>query len=707
MLLKLKEMKIKERINSILKTKTVSHFGITFSATLINGILGVLFFVVLARNLGPVNFGLLSVAITTLVLIADIADFGINTGIINFVSKFAVSDKEKAYQILKLALKLKFIIWIIVGAIGWFIAPFIAKFILLKPELVLSLRLAFLGVGSALLFTFVTNSLQALQKFKSWGMINILSNSLRLLLVILLIFLNFFDINSVLITYIMVPLFAFIVGLFLLPKNFFEVKGEFSKFKDFFHYNKWIAGITILAAITQRLDTYLSTRLLSIGEVGIYSVAVQLTSIVPQFVYALATVVAPKLGSFDTDEKATNYLQKLQLYVVGLAMLGLLAIPVAVFLIPLIYGKEYIASVVPFIILLVAQLIFFISLPSHQAIFYYFSKPSLFALTTFGQFLIVFVLGNYLIQRYGLIGASLTVLASNIFNFIIPTAWVINNFSKRGKSKITQIKGCPVCGKESKLFSRVKGFLIYRCLNCGFGFTENLKAQKGEYHRDETYIQEEKLFKNIFQKRVNKLSKIVGKGKVLEVGCSTGLMLSLLRDKGFEVKGVEISKPAAEVAQKRGIEVYAIPFEKIKTSEKFDLIIFNHTLEHLDDFEYVLNKARQLLKPKAYLYVDLPNFDSLTAKLFRGNWGLLLPDEHKWHFTKKAFSILFKKLDFKIISVERNSGIWDVNNPLSELWRSLTTFKKRFFVNLFTLKGSWIISKLGWGTGLTVIARKK
>jgi len=43
------------------------------------------------------------------------------------------------------------------------------------------------------------------------------------------------------------------------------------------------------------------------------------------------------------------------------------------------------------------------------------------------------------------------------------------------------------------------------------------------------------------------------KGKTLDVGCGSGTHSLYLQKKGLEVKAIDISKGAAEVAQKRGV----------------------------------------------------------------------------------------------------------------------------------------------------------
>lgn len=265
---------------------------------------------------------------------------------------------------------------------------------------------------------------------------------------------------------------------------------------------------------------------------------------------------------------------------------------------------------------------------------------------------------------------------------------------------------CPICNADTKIFSKKDGFLIYKCSECGFGFTENTNIQKAEYHRDDTYIEEEDLFKNIFKKREKIINSLMNPGKVLEVGCSTGLLLSLLKKSGWKVSGVELSKKAAEVANKKGIDVIIGTFEQFKTTEKYNLLIFNHVLEHLENPSEVLKKSRSLLKDEGYLFISLPNFDSFTALVSKSNWPLLLPEEHLWHFTNKSLRILLKKMGFKIVYTDRTSGIWDYGNPVLGLTNSLLSFKKRFFTELISALPSLVLTKLDLGSGLTIVAKK-
>lgn len=417
-------------ISEILKTRTIIHSSITLMGTVITGVLGILFYILVARFLGPDEFGILMISIALITMLADIANLGTDSGLIRFVGKHYQHDFNKSLQFMKLGLKVKLFVGIVIVVMGWLLVPFISDYFFQKQELILPLRLSLFGVFGALLFSFVTHSIQAIQKFAVWSFINIIMNGLRLFVILVLISQSHLALDSVLVTYIIMPFLGFLIGMLFLPE-FLLIKNENTIAKEFFHYNRWIAIFTIMAALSSRLDIFITGRLLSLEQVGIYSAASQVTSVVPQMIFALATVVAPKLASFNSDIDAKKYLKKLQLFVIGLSFAGILLIPVGAYLLPLFFGSAYQQSVTPFIILFVAQLIFLISLPAHQAVFYYFAYPKLFVWVALGNLLIISIVGWILIFTYGIIGAAVTVLIGNIFNFLVPGVWVLMKFSKK------------------------------------------------------------------------------------------------------------------------------------------------------------------------------------------------------------------------------------------------------------------------------------
>lgn len=400
---------------------------ITYSGTIINGILGFLFYTVLARDLGPANFGIVTLSITTLTLLGDIFDFGTNTGIVRFVPKSWQENKETAFKFLNLSLVIKLTSGIILLLTGFIASPLIANLIFQKPELIWPLKLSFIGAAGMLLFTYATASLQALQKFFAWSYVNILTNLFRLLVIILLIYVSALNVTSTLLTTILLPVFGFCLALFILPTTkIFKAKNLKTIWPELSKYNLQIALFTIVAAFSARVDTFLIAKLLPASDIGIYGIATQWNLVLPQLVGALGVVVAPKFASHTNKKDMLTYFKKLQLLVLGLSGLVLLGIPVAYFLIPLILGSEYIPAFPIFSILLISNLIFLISVPVHNSIFYYFSQPKLFIYLSVLHLTVILGLGYFMILNFGLIGAAITVVIGTTLNFLIPLIWFLN-----------------------------------------------------------------------------------------------------------------------------------------------------------------------------------------------------------------------------------------------------------------------------------------
>lgn len=266
---------------------------------------------------------------------------------------------------------------------------------------------------------------------------------------------------------------------------------------------------------------------------------------------------------------------------------------------------------------------------------------------------------------------------------------------------------CLICNGESQAFCSVGENKIYKCTKCGFGQTLYPKYQKESYHRDDDYIAFSAQFKNIYSRRINLIDKYAkSEGKVLEIGSSTGLMLSLLKEKGWDVLGIELSPKSAKYANNKGITTIQNAFEKTKFNEKFDLVILSHTLEHLKNPEKILSRVNEILAKNGLLLIDLPNFGSYSAEHQKCKWEHLLIDEHLWHFTPESMRKILAKNGFKVLNISSPSGIWDYGNPFLELVQALFGLKKRFFKDLITALPSLVITFMNRGTSLTVIALK-
>lgn len=269
---------------------------------------------------------------------------------------------------------------------------------------------------------------------------------------------------------------------------------------------------------------------------------------------------------------------------------------------------------------------------------------------------------------------------------------------------------CVLCeGSLVKIIYDTKSWKVVECRKCGLITT---KRNQGEisydfYHRDDDYKNFEKHFRNIFKKRIGMIHRFTKKhGKVLEIGCSNGTMLDIFKEFGWETWGVEPSENI-EYALDKGHKVFQTTFEKLNLQEKFDLIVLNHTLEHLKNPVEVLKKAYVLLEKGGIIYVDVPNFESLLSSLLDANWPYLLPKEHDYQFTQNSLKKIFEKAGFKVIHFETRSGIFEFASPLSELKDSLFGLKKRFITSILSFPYDLLATTLNKGDSMSMIGVRK
>lgn len=95
-------------------------------------------------------------------------------------------------------------------------------------------------------------------------------------------------------------------------------------------------------------------------------------------------------------------------------------------------------------------------------------------------------------------------------------------------------------------------------------------------------------------------------GRVLDVGCGTGLMLSKL--KHWEPTGLDFSHLAMNFCRKRGIEHLMIG-DVVKlpvADESVDLVLALDLIEHIERDDLMIQEFRRVLRPGGYLMATVP-----------------------------------------------------------------------------------------------------
>lgn len=241
---------------------------------------------------------------------------------------------------------------------------------------------------------------------------------------------------------------------------------------------------------------------------------------------------------------------------------------------------------------------------------------------------------------------------------------------------------CPVCDGTKLRYERtVAGYCLERCLACRHVVMNpqpSLDDLSEQYaHRDTDALV--RLYGAIsalpsvkaqWQGRLDWLSTLQQKpGRILDCGCGYGGFVEEAQRLGWDAHGIELGEWAAEAAAARNVKnihigpIAGAPF----APGSFDVIHASQVLEHLPQPRHELRHLRTLLAPQGLMWIDVPNYDSLTIRLNRDDFMLNEPPQHLNYFNATTLASLLTRCGFKPLQITTFGGLkWEnlVGRPI-------------------------------------------
>ena len=216
----------------------------------------------------------------------------------------------------------------------------------------------------------------------------------------------------------------------------------------------------------------------------------------------------------------------------------------------------------------------------------------------------------------------------------------------------------------------------------------------GRYYESIDYISHTDSKRTLFEKCYHFIKSIAlknklnlvnslqpSKGSILDIGAGTGDFLSVVKENGWSIVGVEPSEKAKAIAKFKGVSFVEETSELENNS--FDVITMWHVLEHVPNLESQIKELKRLLKPNGSLIIAVPNFKSFDAKRYGKFWAAYDVPIHFWHFSKTAIKKLFAKEDMELVKVLPMKFDSFYVSLLSEKYKTgRMNFIKAFFIGL-------------------------
>jgi SAM-dependent methyltransferase len=308
--------------------------------------------------------------------------------------------------------------------------------------------------------------------------------------------------------------------------------------------------------------------------------------------------------------------------------------------------------------------------------------------------------------------------------------------AQNGTSASAAIR-CPGCGAEQeqaavllrgrdRLTGAPGSFEVLACGECGLAFTEPRigPADFETYYPDSysAYVPRARMQRRSIGERIDELhlEALVRfgpyrrvwqrpAGRILDVGCGTGDLAAVFARRGWGAYGIEPSTQAAEFAREAGVEAVNGTLADAPWEDgTFDAIVFNHSLEHIDDPAEALEIAARLLRPGGILAIAVPNFGSWHRRAFGSAWFQLDLPRHLQHFDRASLAGLVRRSGLRPVATSAASMR---PSPLGSIQYALLggmRYEGRWFRVL-----AWVLSPLllvsdrvGEGDCLHLIATK-
>jgi 2-polyprenyl-3-methyl-5-hydroxy-6-metoxy-1,4-benzoquinol methylase len=267
---------------------------------------------------------------------------------------------------------------------------------------------------------------------------------------------------------------------------------------------------------------------------------------------------------------------------------------------------------------------------------------------------------------------------------------------------------CAVCERhEASVYVHLKSnnLIALKCKQCGHVFIKNspitannieefytMEDFKGNRQLQEIkypdyyshcfadydkYITTSLVLKQFQEKADYFNSRFLGRRRLLDVGCATGVFLDMMKKRGWEVEGTEVSEELASYARKAfDVEVHVRDLTKKKLiSEQFHVITLFDVIEHILDPNSMIAACRDLLTNDGLLLLRTPTEEGLLRDIAKAFYFASLKKielpmlwfysfEHIQSFSLSTMRTILNKHKMSIFKVFReNEPVDRINIP--------------------------------------------
>jgi O-antigen/teichoic acid export membrane protein len=281
-------------------------------------VIGFIGSILIIRILQPIDYGVLSIAMTIPYMVGLFGNLGVNTAVTRFSAKYKEVDINKAYNVISSGMLFDFSYGVLLAIIGYLTAPFIFTYIYNKPEIIPYGQLASLYTIPYWGLSSIFSGLLGFEMTKHNSGIWIVHYTLQTIFSVGL-GITFLRIDGVIIGYSLAYAGAIIYGLFVLKKySMLRSFPSISTIKELVHFGFPLVLPGVGGTVAGLYNSSIVNRILSIFEISNLTASSKIGFLFDTIFNPLGFALQPIFSKLDYSNKQnviniTNELYKISM----------------------------------------------------------------------------------------------------------------------------------------------------------------------------------------------------------------------------------------------------------------------------------------------------------------------------------------------------------------------------------------------------------
>lgn len=278
----------------------------------------------------------------------------------------------------------------------------------------------------------------------------------------------------------------------------------------------------------------------------------------------------------------------------------------------------------------------------------------------------------------------------------------------------TVLKTCRICGAsglfpehmpQERMFESLQSFAYFQCLDCGCLQIESIPEDLGAYYPADYYTYQSgqpAAWKSWIRQQRNRallqpsltpaklltylqpyeaLAALASlplhrHSRILDVGAGQGVLVKALRELGYrDVIGIDpLADPRQQIVLATDLACLDL--------QPFDLILFNHSLEHVAEPGVLLAESLKRLSRRGLIVVRVPVVDGWAFETYGGDWVQWDPPRHLTLFSRRGLRLLAEQQGLQL------QRCWDDSTPF-QFWASERYRQGQALQAPFSLSERW------------------